>query len=216
MAKAAFDPKGKTFKQKLDAFLADVKTNYKITIGQDAGRTVEWQTKHHIAHMFLYNKYKSTKPAKAHKTRRTILWSHFSDPNVKWKTIKQKNFLRTKKNAAPVKDGKVWKTGFEPDEAATIKHVKSIQKKGRIGSNGKAMVSAGSKLCGEPCKCKAKQSKHLSGVAADLNMPDLIKLATPLKKVKAGSIDDYLNKFGLHRPLLNHTKSPEAWHIESK
>jgi hypothetical protein len=28
-------------------------------------------------------------------------------------------------------------------------------------------------------------------------------------------IDDYLKTFGLHRPLLNHATSPEAWHIEA-
>ena len=41
----AFNPKGKTFKQRLNAFLADAKSTYKITIGQDSGRTVAWQQK---------------------------------------------------------------------------------------------------------------------------------------------------------------------------
>lgn len=32
---------------------------------------------------------------------------------------------------------------------------------------------------------------------------------------KAGSLDVYLKKYGLHRPLLNHPNSPESWHIEA-
>jgi hypothetical protein len=212
----AFNPSGKTFKQKLVAFLADAKSTYSITVGQDSGRTVAWQTKHHVAHMFLYNKYNSTKPRKSHATKRTISWTHFSDPSVKWKTIKQSDFLRTANNGVPKKEGKGWKAGHAPDEAKTIKHVKSIQKKGKIGSNGKAMVSAGSNPCGEPCRCKAKRSKHLAGVAADLKMPALNKLTAALKKANKGSLDTYLGTFGLHRPFLNHTKSPEAWHIESQ
>ena len=69
--------------------------------------------------------------------------------------------------------------------------------------------------CGEPCRCTAGRSNHLDGVAADFNTTDLATLNQKLIKAKAGSIDDYLKKFGLHRPLLNHPASPEAWHIEA-
>ncbi len=215
MTKNKFDPKGKTFKQRLEAFLDDVKATHKITIGQDSGRTVVWQTTHHVAHMFLYNRYKSTKPLKSHLTKRTISWEHFSDPKIVWNTIKQADFLRTKKNVAPVKFGNAWKSGFEPDEETTIKYVKSIQTKAGIGDSGKAMVSAGLKPCGEPCKCGAGRSKHLDGVAADLKTVGLNQLTASLVKAKAGTIDDYLKKYGLHRPFLNHAKSPEPWHIEA-
>jgi hypothetical protein len=40
-------------------------------------------------------------------------------------------------------------------------------------------------------------------------------LKVKLTAAKAGTIDDYLKKFGLLRPLLNHPTSPEAWHIEA-
>ncbi len=115
-----------------------------------------------------------------------------------------------------MKDGKKWKAGHEPDEAITIKHVKSMLVTAGIGNGGKAMVSSGLKPCGEPCKCGAGRSKHLDGVAADLNSMHLMTLANKLKNAKAGSLDDYLKKFGLHRPLFNHPSSPEKWHIESK
>lgn len=51
----AFVPAGKTFDQRLKAFLSDTTKNYGITISKDKGRTVAWQQKHHVAHMFLYN-----------------------------------------------------------------------------------------------------------------------------------------------------------------
>lgn len=215
MAKTTFNPKGKTFKQRLQAFLDDAKANYKVTIRQDSGRTAAWQTKHHVAHMFLYNRYKSTKPAKADQKKRTISWDHFKDPKVIWNTIKQEDFLRTKNSGVPQKLGATWKAGFEPDEAATIKHVTSMQTSAGIGDGGKAMVSAGLKPCGEPCKCGAGRSKHLDGFAADLKTADLNQLTAALSKAKAGDIDNYLKKFGLHRPLLKHAKSPEPWHIEA-
>ncbi|PCK04345.1 MAG: hypothetical protein COA42_19280 [Alteromonadaceae bacterium] len=213
---SAFDPKGKTFTQRLKAFLDDVKATYSLTVGQDSGRTVAWQQKHHVAHMFLYNSYRSTKPAKVDGVKRTIAWSHFSNPKVIWATVKFSDFLKTAKNATPVKDGQKWKVGFEPDQKATEKHVKSLQTTAGIGNSGKAMVSSGLKPCAEPCKCGAGRSKHLDGVAADLNSSHLTTLSTKLVTAKAGTLDDYLAKFGLHRPLLNHATSPEKWHVEAK
>jgi len=211
--KAAFSPTGKTFAQRLKAFMDDAKGVHKVTIGKDAGRTAAWQQKHHVAHMFLYNSYKSTKPANVAKGKRTISWDHFSDPSVTWATIDWRDFLRTKSGGKPMKSGKKWKAGQEPDEKATIKQCKALQTAAGIGSSGKAMVSAGLKPCGEPCKCGAGRSKHLSDQAADLKKLDSLESA--LKKAKAGSLDDYLKKFGLHRPLKNHSESPEKWHVES-
>ncbi len=212
---SSFDPKGKTFDQRLKAFLADAKSTYLLTIGQDNGRTIAWQQKHHVAHMFLYNSYKSTKPSKVSTGKRTISWEHFSSPTTVWNTIKASDFLRTKANAAPIKQGSKWKVGFEPDQAATEKQAKFLQTSAGIGNNGKAMVSSGLKPCGEPCKCGAGRSKHLDGVAADLNSGHLTQLKTKLTVAKAGTLDEYLKKFGLHRPLLNHPSSPEKWHVEA-
>lgn len=212
---APFDPKGKTFDQRLTAFLADAKTNYNISISKDSGRTIAWQQKHHVAHMFLYNAYKSTKPAKTAAPKRTIAWDHFSNAKTIWNTISFGDFLRTEKNLAPVKLGLTWKSGFEPDQAATEKHIKSMLVSAGIGNSGKAMVSSGLKPCGEPCKCGAGRSKHLDGVAADLNSGHLASLTTKLTAAKAGTLDEYLKKFGLHRPLLKHPSSPEKWHIEA-
>lgn len=111
--------------------------------------------------------------------------------------------------------GNAWKTGCEPDKAATEKQVKSLLKAAGIGDDGKAVVAAGLKPCGEPCRCGAKLSNHLNNMAADLNSAHLTQLATKLTEAKAGSLDDYLKKYGLHRPLLNHPSSPEKWHVEA-
>ena len=212
---AAFDPKGKTFDQRLTAFLADAKATHGITISKDSGRTAQWQQKHHVAHMFLYNAYKSTKPAKTKAPKRTISWDHFSSAKTIWNTVSFGEFLRAKTNTIPTKQGVTWKKGFEPDQVATEKHIKAMLISAGIGNGGKAMVSSGLKPCGEPCKCGAGRSKHLDGIAADLNSGHLASLTTKLTTAKAGSLDDYMKKFGLHRPLLNHPSSPEKWHIEA-
>ena len=123
---ASFDPKGKSFTQRVDAFIADVKAKYGIIMTKDAGRTAEWQQKYHVAHMFVYNKYQSTTPAKTETGKRTISWAHFSDSKLKWETIQWSDFLRTKDNAVPKKLGKEWAKGSEPEKAATEKHVKSL------------------------------------------------------------------------------------------
>src|SRR2546426_4782442 len=91
----SFNPRGQTFRQRLDAFIGDVRT-YGLFVGQDAGRTAEWQQRLHICHMFLYNKYVSTMPAKTDPGKRTISWAHISDPKVVWVWISFTDILRTK------------------------------------------------------------------------------------------------------------------------
>jgi hypothetical protein len=212
---ASFNPKGKTFKQRVEACLDDARKVHGVTIRQDSGRTVEWQHRLHICHMFLYNKYQSTKPAKVDAGKRTISWSHLSDPKTIWSTIPFGDILRTSNNAIPTKTALAWTQGFEPDRAATEKRARELLLAQGIGNGGRAMVSAGLKPCGEPCRCGAGRSKHLDGVAADFDTTDMATLTSKLKAAKAGSIDAYLKKFGLHRPLLNHPESPEPWHIEA-
>ena len=211
----AFDPKGKTFKERVDACLADAKQVHGVTVRQDPGRTADWQHRMHICHMFLYNKYTTHQPANVETGKRTLSWAYLSDPKTVWSTIPFGDILRTKTGVPAVKVGQAWVKNFEPDRAATEKRAKELLAAGGIGSNGQAMVSAGLKPCGEPCRCTAGRSKHLDGVAADFNTADMGVLSQKLGTAKAGTIDDYLKKFGLNRPLLNHPTSPEAWHIEA-
>jgi len=211
----AFDPKGKTFKERLDAMIQDASKTHGVTIKKDSGRTAEWQQKLHVAHMFLYNKYENTTPAKTEAGKRTIAWDHISDASVIWATTQFTDILRTKTAEFPVKDGTAWKKDYEPDKAKTEERAKALLKAEGVGNNGEAMVSSGLKPCGEPCCCGAGRSKHLEESAADLNSTDLGILKTKLQTANAGSLDDYLKKFGLNRPLVNHATSPEEWHVES-
>jgi hypothetical protein len=211
----AFDPKGKTFKQRVDACFEDAKKVHGVTMRQDAGRTPEWQHRLHVCHMFLYNKYASHQPAKVETGKRTLSWAHLSDAKTVWSTVPFSDILRTKAGTPAAKSGAAWAKNGEPDRAATEKRAKELLTAAGVGGGGQAMVSAGLKPCGEPCRCTAGRSNHLDGVAADFNTTDLATLSQKLIKAKAGSVDDYLKNFGLHRPLLNHATSPEAWHIEA-
>jgi hypothetical protein len=212
---AAFNPAGKTFQQRLDAFVANAKASHGLNIRRDSGRTAEWQQRLHICHMFLYNKYLTTKPANTDTGKRTISWAHLSNQKTAWATVPFADILRTKVAGTPLKNSEAWAKGSEPDQAATEKRAKELLAAAGIGNNGQAMVSAGLKPCGEPCRCGAGRSKHLDDLAADLNTADMGTLTHKLTAAHAGTIDAYLKKFGLHRPLLNHAESPEPWHVEA-
>jgi hypothetical protein len=216
-AAPAFDPKGKSFLDRLAAFQADVQKTYSITIRKDSGRTAAWQQKHHVAHMFVYNKYTSTTPENCDKDERTISWTHMTDLSVIWEGgVMFADFLRTKGGGVPIRgDGNTWKKDNEPDKDKSIENVKAMLVTAKIGNSGAAMVSSGMSPCGEPCKCKAGRSKHLEDAAADLNSEDLTSLKAKLTAAKADDIDTYLGKFGLNRPLVNHKESPEEWHVEA-
>jgi hypothetical protein len=214
-ATPTFDPKNKSFLDRITAFQADALKQYAATVRKDAGRTALWQQKHHVAHMFVYNKYSAATPANVDAGERTIAWSHLQDPDVIWSTVLWSDILRTKTNGTPVRAQKGWKSGFEPDKEKTKAYATQLLKTAGIGNNGEAMVSAGLAPCGEPCKCGAGRSKHLEDAAADLNSADLTSLTTKLSAAKAGDIDAYLERFGLHRPLVNHPESPEEWHVEA-
>jgi hypothetical protein len=215
-AAPAFDPKGKNFLQRLDAFIADVKSTYKLTITRDSGRTAAWEQKMHICHMFLYNKFENWTPKNVDPAGRTIAWSHLSDAKVIWATVPFTEILRTSKDGLPTKDAKTatgWQKELEPDQDATEKQAKKLLVDEKIGDSGQAMVAAGLKPCGEPCGCGAGRSKHLEDLAADLR--NLDTLTGNLTTAKAGDLDSYLAKFGLNRPLKDHPKSPEEWHVEA-
>jgi hypothetical protein len=218
MGDQAFDPKGKTFEQRLKAFQEAAQKDFHVKIGVTSGdRSAETAQKWHIAHMLLFNAYKSVKPKSAKINGEPIPWSHFSDPGVTWSTVTWQTFLRTKTNAVAEKDstGKAWAKGKEPDEAQTRKRATAIVTADGVGpanNRGSAMVAPGIAGCGEPCKCGLGRSKHISGAAADLS--NLATLKTKLANAKPPqTLDGYLKMFGLHRPLLN-ARPKEEWHVE--
>ena len=210
-----FDPAGKTFAQRLDAFLTDVKVKHGLTIDRDDGRTPDWQQRIHVCHMLLFNAYASTTPARTEPGMRTIAWSHFADAKVAWQLIPFSDILRTAAGTVPVKSANGWQPGHEPDRAQTLGFARQLLKTEGIGKGGAAMVSSGLAPCGEPCRCGAGRSKHLTGMAADLDTADLLMLNSKLNATPGHTLDAYLTSFGLHRPLVNHPTSPEAWHVEA-
>lgn len=52
-AATTFDPAGKTFVQRVDAFISDVKIRYSIDVRKDSGRTAEWEQKLHVGTCFF-------------------------------------------------------------------------------------------------------------------------------------------------------------------
>ena len=204
-----FNPRCKSFKQRLDAFKRHALKNYKVPINSTERRTREKQQRWHIAHMFLYNNFKC-KPANCYRSKpHTITWEHFSDPSVKWTLIQWSDFLRDKKNKVPKKTrlgfGDEWKEGCEPHEGNTRKNIRSILTK--VGNGGTAKVAAGTDPCGEPCCCKSTVSKHVTGMASDVNTSDLNILE---RKLQNKNMNSYLTEFGLHRRVEG-----EAWHVEA-
>ncbi len=211
-----FDPSGKPFKQRLDAFLHFAKIQYGVSIGQDHGRTPEWAQTMHLCHMFLYNAFASSRPKHVDKiNKKTIAWEHMSDPKVVWKLIPYSELLRTSEGHPPEKQGAGWKKGMEPDRAKSAAWMQKVLIAGGCARGGKAMIACGTKPCGEPCGCPTGTSKHLDGLAADLKMHDLERLVQKLAKKNAGTLDHLLAAYGLHRPMLHHKTSPEPWHIEA-
>jgi hypothetical protein len=133
--------------------------------------------------------------------------------------VSRDDFLRTKSGGTPKtgSDG-AWLETDEPDKDKTLEHVKQMLKDGGIGNSGEAMVSSGLKPCAEPCGCGAGRSNHLEDAAADLSRTGITEIEKALEKLpkeQKTTLDDYLKKFGLHRPLKDHKESPEPWHVEA-
>ncbi len=216
-----FDPEGKGFAQRLEAFLAAAAISYGVTIEKRATlREPADAQKWHIAHMFYYNSYANLKPAKSELEdgHHVIQWSHISDPALKWEhDMDWREFLRDKSGKLPVKtgDGKGWTEGKEPDKTESKERALEILTEGGIATSDKsrphgAMVAPGYKGCGVPCKCGGNPSRHTAGLASDVDRQALKQLEKKLEQAGAGTLDAYLKTFGLKRPMPS-----EPWHIEA-
>ena len=113
----AFRPAGKSFKERLTAFLADAKATYGVTISRKAEfRKAEDAQKWHVAHMIAYNSFESRKPARSEGLdgRHVIAWSHLQDPATKWEHVRWEDYLRDEDGEVPVKQGAGWAPGHLP------------------------------------------------------------------------------------------------------
>ena len=217
---SGFNPLGKTFFERLDAFLAAANQTYQVVIGKQATmREPADAQKWHIAHMFYYNSFASRKPLKSELDggHYVIEWKHISDARLNWAyNIDWRRYLRDKIGREPVKtaNGLAWTEGHEPDKAMSKKQAYSILDDAGIATSTAdrphgAMVAPGYEGCGEPCCCGGHPSRHTAGLACDLDKQALKSLETKLSHAKAGSLDNYLKAFGLKRPM-----DSEPWHVE--
>ncbi len=219
-SEGVFNPTGKSFKERLSAFLADAKATHGVTISRKAEfRKAEDAQKWHVAHMITYNSFANLKPAssEAHDGRHVIAWSHLEDPATRWEHVRWEDYLRDKDGELPVKRGAGWAPGHFPDKDQTRKQALAILRAAGVGTAqdrprepNSAMVAPGYEGCAEPCRCGGTRSKHISGMASDLGQTELGKLEQKLKQAEAGSLDAYLLRFGLHRPMTS-----EPWHVEA-
>jgi hypothetical protein len=216
-----FDPRGKNFKQRLDAFIADAKDTHGVTVGITSNaRSAKQQQTMHVAHMLLYNAYNNIQPSHVDTNaqgRKVIGWSHISRADLDWDgDVEWDDYLRDAqgKSCHKADGGKAWLASHEPDKAESQKQARKILLDFGVGKDGKAMVAPGLERCGEPCKCSAGRSRHVEGLAADLSHLD--DLEDALSEHRAGALDGYLRSFGLQRPLKDLPRDTrELWHVEA-
>lgn len=207
------------FQDRLAAFLADAKAAHGVTIPagtefRKPGDAQRW----HVAHMICFNSFGHLSPAKSQAVggRNLIAWTHLSSAATAWQHVAWEDFLRDAAGRTPVKKGAGWAVGQAPDEAKTRQRARDVLTAAGIGKAKdrtephSAMVAPGYQGCAEPCRCGGNRSNHIAGAASDLGQTQLALLGEKLKQAKAGSLDDYLRTFGLHRPMQS-----EPWHVEA-
>jgi hypothetical protein len=146
-----------------------------------------------------------------------IAWDHFHRADLAWDAgVRWEDFLRDGTGKACIKTdtGTAWVAGREPDQGRTQAQARRILKGFGVGQGGKAMAAPGLNRCGEPCGCGAGRSRHVEGLAVDLNRLDQLERALAARS--AGPLDAYMKKFGLHRPLKDlPADKRELWHVEA-
>jgi hypothetical protein len=220
-AAPSFNPAGKSFQERLTAFLADAKAVYHVTIraGTELRRPEDAQ-RWHVAHMIYYNSFAWRKPEhhELWEGDHVIAWSHLEDAATAWEHLNWADFLRDAKGQVPVREGDGWAKGKEPDRDRTRQRALEVLKaagiakaKNRPNDPHSAMVAPGYQGCASPCKCGGSRSNHIAGEASDLGQAQLDTLKQKLHETGAGTLDQYLKRFGLHRPMAT-----EPWHVEAK
>ncbi len=208
-----------SFGERLEAFIGAATAAFGITVNKNCNfRAPDDAQKMHVAHMIRYNSYGKLAPAsydllEGHKV---IAWSVLSDAKTVWTHVDASYYLRDKNGAAPVRQGEAWAEGKEPDETKTRARALEILKNFGVATSAErstdpnsAMVAPGYDGCAGPCKCGGGRSRHVGGMAADLDQGDLAKLKTALQGA-GQTLDEYLTDYGLKRPM-----SSEPWHVEA-
>jgi len=215
---------GGAFAQRLNRFQLHVLNTFSINLRANSQfRTEQTQSQWHAAHMIRFNGF-NRRPVQSElfEGRNVIAFSHLSNPQVVWGNgLDFSNYLRDHSNMPCRKtpDGRAWVN--PPDANRTRDRARALlagwgvgtpkDKEGNpIGPANSAQVAPGVAGCVEPCRCGGSRSKHVAGMAADLDSGDMEKLMLKLTPATRASIDTLLATYGLHRPVAN-----EPWHVES-
>jgi hypothetical protein len=214
------NPTNLTTLQRVQLMISETKTRYGVDLKlNQEHRDPKQAQQFHVAHMFLYNKFKHQLPKNRMPGQRTISWPHLSDANVAWVLIDDLKieFLRNKSGIAVqlemVAGKKRWRSGFEPDEMASRSRMAAFLSDHHVSG----MAAPGHGGCGEPCGCGGHASKHISYQACDVGgMPKLARALAKNSKGHLDPVDEYLKEFQLCRPLAHKPEEQrEEWHVES-
>ena len=223
---------GTLFPARLKAFLDDADQHFRIRVRKTGAERDPFKAQlWHVAHMFYWNsfKHRHPRPFEWWEGDRVIKFEHAQNPNLVFGSgwahgVRWQDFLRDKQGQVPLqkRDGsRAWEPGREPDQDQSREQAYKILERVPIAtahhtrSHG-AMVAPGFDHCGQPCNCGGMASKHTANKAVDLDMQDLQRLETLLRRQEEDTLDKYLLSFGLHRPMLHGPPSwAEPWHIEA-
>jgi peptidoglycan hydrolase-like protein with peptidoglycan-binding domain len=209
-----------SFMERVTRFTNYVAANHGITVGVNSStRQPLWQQRMHVAHMIKYNSYRSLKPRNftAIGGHNLVSFAHLSSATLVWGfNLNASDYLRDA-TGAPCRKGPTGAWMNAPEETRTRQQAYELLKSNGIGTSSErpgdlhsAMVAPGVEGCAEPCSCGGGRSKHLSGVAVDLDRAAMEQLRAALDPPTNASVDALLGRFGLHRPMTS-----EPWHVES-
>jgi hypothetical protein len=211
----------KPFMTRVEEFRAHVRAEFAIHIAVNSDlRDAIWQQRMHVAHMIKYNSFASLKPKKHKATGRSLIaFDHLKDARVVWGgSVAPDEFLRDK-HGKPCKR-KPDLSGYdpEPDEDKTRAQALEVLSKAGVGTSKEratekhsAMVAPGVQGCAEPCACGGNRSRHLAGLAVDLDRSAVQQLKAKLSPPTDAQVDKLLAEFQLKRPMAS-----EPWHVEPK
>lgn len=211
----------KPFMSRIEEFRSHVQQVFGLAVAVSSDmRDAVWQQRSHVAHMIKYNSYAGLKP-KHYKTiggHNLIDFGHLADAKVAWGGgIAPEEFLRDKNGAVCRKKPDLSGYDLVPDEAKTRARALEILTAGGVATPKdrptephSAMVAPGVQGCAEPCACGWNRSRHLAGMAVDLNREALHQLKLKLTPATDAQLDKLLGEFQLKRPMPS-----EPWHVES-
>jgi hypothetical protein len=212
-----------TLMHRLQKFFDHARTTWGIVVTANSQfRTSQVQNQFHIAHMIRFNSYgEMLRPrhSERYQGRNVISMAYLSDATVRWgEGIDYSMFLRDRLGQLCRKTPDLRGWINPPDETQTRKRAEDLLRQWKIGTPKKppgapahsAQAAPGVQGCMEPCMCGGRRSKHVVGMAADLDSNAMAEIQRRLIPSNCETMNALLAQFGLHRPV-----SSEDWHVEA-